>query len=367
MKETMKNALFLMQDIRGGGAELVTLNVVSGIIAVGGEARIHAFSEKRADHALPKNLARVGKSVFAAHGGRAVSLWRALCDAGVIVGSLEIKTHLAAVLFGAIFRKPVVLWLHKDLRVFLANKGTPQRVIYKALFGLNLRFSQQTIAVSEGVAQGLRTMFPRHASRIVCIHNPIDFAHIDSHMADALVAAPWMKKPFVLSVGRLTSQKGFDLLIQAFALVSERVSDVDLVILGQGEERDALERLASELGIADRVHLPGFISPHHAMARASLFATSSRFEGLPLVLIEALYQGARIVSTDCPSGPREVLDGGRHGALIANGAVTDLADAMVRELTTADADGAKASRRARAKDFSFDCILSEWERLLGSV
>ena len=367
MKENMKSALFLMQDIRGGGAELVTLNVVSGIVARGGEARIHTFSEKRADHTLPEDLAREGKSVFAARGGRAASLWRALCEAGVIVGSLEIKTHLAAVLFGTVFRKPVVLWLHKDLEVFLANKGTPQRVIYKALFGLNLCFAQRTIAVSEGVAQSLRTMFPRHASRIVCIYNPIDIARIDSHMAAAPAVAPWMKNPFVLSVGRLTSQKGFDLLIRAFALVSERVPGVDLVILGQGEEREALERLADELGIAGRVHLPGFIKPHQAMARASLFVTSSRFEGLSLVLIEALYQGARVISTDCPSGPREVLEGGRHGALIANGAVSDLADAIVRELTTADADGAKSTRRARAKDFSVDCILPEWERLLGSV
>ncbi|MFT4505334.1 glycosyltransferase [Caballeronia sp. 15711] len=363
----MKNALFLMQDIRGGGAELVTLSVVSGIVARGGKARIHTFSEKRADHALPKNLVRAGKSVFAARGGRAASLWGALCEAGVIVGSLEIKTHLAAAMFGAVFRKPVVLWLHKDLKVFLANKGTVQRVIYKALFSLNLYFAHQTIGVSEGVTQSLRAMFPRHASRIACIYNPIDIAGIDSRMADALAVAPWMKKPFVLSVGRLTSQKGFDLLIQAFAVVSERVPDVDLVILGQGEERDALARLAGSLGIAGRVHLPGFISPHQAMAHASLFVTSSRFEGLSLVLIEALYQGARIISTDCPSGPREVLDGGRHGTLIANGAVNELADAMTRELTTADADGAKATRRARAKDFSIDCILPEWERLLGSV
>lgn len=363
----MINALFLMQDLRGGGAELVTLNVVSGIIARGGKARIHLFSEKRADHALPENLARAGKSVFPARGGSAASLWSALRAASVIVGSLEIKTHLAAVFFGAIFRKPVVLWLHKDLAVFLESKGILQRAIYKTLFSLNLRFARQTITVSEGVAKRLRSMFPYHAARIVCIYNPIDIPRIDSHMADALEAPPWMKKPFVLSVGRLTREKGFDLLIHAFALLSEHIPGVDLVILGQGNERDALEQLAAELGIADRVHLPGFTSPHQAMARASLFVTSSRFEGLSLVLIEALYHGARIVSTDCPVGPREVLDGGRYGVLIANEAINELADAMVRELTTSDVDGAKETRRARAKNFSFDRILPQWERLLDSM
>lgn len=363
----MKNVLFLMQDTRGGGAELVTLNVVSGIVARGGNARIHTFNENRSDHALPDNLTRVGKSVFAAREGRPASLYRALREASVIVGSLEIKTHLAAALFGAVFRKPTVLWLHKDLEVFLTNKGRPQRIIYKALFGLNLAFAQRTIAVSEGVAQSLRTMFPRHASRIDCIYNPIDFARIDHHMTNPGAAEPWMNRPFVLSVGRLTNQKGFDLLIRAFAIVSARVPNVDLVILGQGEERDALKGLASELGVAGRVYLPGFVSPHQAMARASLFVTSSRFEGLPLVQIEALYHGTRIVSTDCPSGPREVLDGGRHGSLIANGAVNDLAEAMVVELTTADAEGAKAARRARAINFSFDRILPDWERLLRSL
>ncbi len=119
-----------------------------------------------------------------------------------------------------------------------------------------------------------------------------------------------------MGVGRLTAQKDFSTLLRAFALVRRR-RQARLMIMGEGEDRPVLEALARELGIADDVALPGFrLGIHAFLARAAVFALSSAWEGLPTVVIEALALGRRVVSTDCPSGPREILQGGRFGRLV---------------------------------------------------
>ena len=134
----------------------------------------------------------------------------------------------------------------------------------------------------------------------------------------------------ILGVGRLTPQKDFPTLIRAFARV-RRQRPARLVIVGEGrpEARAALMRLAAELGCAEDVSLPGFThNPFCYMAHAGVFVLSSLHEGLPGVLIQALACGAPVVSTDCPSGPREILEGGRYGRLVALGDDAAMAEAI---------------------------------------
>jgi glycosyltransferase involved in cell wall biosynthesis len=361
VKEGKHGTLFLMHDVRGGGAELVTLNIVSGIVARGGAARIHTIRGERVDHELPANLTKIGNSITGGR-GKALSLLAAARNSDVIVGSLEIKTHVAAVALGLVVRRPVVLWLHKDLTIFLPHKGAIQRKIYKAIFGLNMRFSSATVTVSEGVANSLKSLFPQSADKVVCLHNPVDFGRIEKSRDEQ--DAPWMQRPFVLAVGRLTWQKGFDFLIEAFSRVISNDRDLNLVILGEGDQRAALEKRVVELGLSGRVFLPGFINPYPAMRRASVIAMSSHFEGLPTVLIEALHLGAKIVSVDCPSGPSEVLLDGKLGKLVKGRSSETLADAIVSSLQATDTDDAKCLRAQRAADFSFDRIMPKWESLL---
>ena len=129
-------------------------------------------------------------------------------------------------------------------------------------------------------------------------------------------------------MGRLTRQKDFATLIRAFARVRQGLP-ARLIVLGEGEDRDDLEALCRSLGVAADVDLPGFVAnPYAILARARLFVLSSRWEGLPGALIEALACGARVVATDCPSGPREILDDGRYGQLVAVEDEVALADAM---------------------------------------
>ena len=149
--------------------------------------------------------------------------------------------------------------------------------------------------------------------------------------AEARPSHPWFEdggEPVILGVGRLEPQKDFETLIRAVAKVRER-RPCRLVILGEGRERRRLEALAHDLGLVDQVSLPGFDpSPYAAMGRCGVFVLSSRYEGLPNALIEALACGAPVVSTACPSGPRDILEDGDLGPLTPPGDAGALADAI---------------------------------------
>jgi glycosyltransferase involved in cell wall biosynthesis len=174
----------------------------------------------------------------------------------------------------------------------------------------------------------------------------------------------------VLAAGRLHAQKDFPTLVRAFARLRARIP-TRLIILGQAPEprpgateaaQAELRALAASLGVARDVDLPGFVAnPFAYMTRAGLFALSSAWEGLPTVLVEALACGCPVVSTDCPSGPREILDGGRWGRLVPVGDDVALAEAM--ELTLAEAPD-RAALRARAAEFSVERATDTYLRLL---
>ena len=186
------------------------------------------------------------------------------------------------------------------------------------------------IAVSNGVADDLVQVAGIPHEYVRTIYNPIVRPEL-REKAQAPLDHPWFKpgqRPVVLAVGRLTEQKDFPTLIQAFARVRQ-IQPARLLILGEGEQRPALETLIRQLGLDEDVRLPGFeTNPYPYMARASVFVLSSRWEGLPGVLIEALACGAPLIATDCPSGPREILRDGQYGQLVPVGDIAALAQAI---------------------------------------
>jgi glycosyltransferase involved in cell wall biosynthesis len=150
----------------------------------------------------------------------------------------------------------------------------------------------------------------------------------------------------VLGVGSLTPRKDFPTLLRAFARLERR--DARLLLLGEGPERPALAALAGELGISDRLDMPGFVpNPFAYMARAAVFVLSSTLEGLPGALVQALACGCPSVSTDCPSGPREVLEGGALGPLVPVGDDAAMAEAIAAVL--ASPPPREALKRAAAR------------------
>lgn len=202
--------------------------------------------------------------------------------------------------------------------------------------------------------------------KVTTIHNPV----ISSDFSQAIkvpVDHPWFQKdalPVVLAAGRLEQRKGFDTLIRAFArAVADR--DLRLVILGEGDERKRLEQLARELGLADKIWLPGWRSDGPAfMARSSVFVLSSVAEGFGNVLPEALASGCPVVSTDCPSGPGEILDRGRYGRLVPVGDHEAMAKAL---LATLDQPMPSDVLRARGEEFSVDRAVERYIALFDRI
>lgn len=189
------------------------------------------------------------------------------------------------------------------------------------------------IAVSEGVGKELVNYWGVSESTVDVIHNPVDLDHIQKLGQYRLEGTLDPSRAVIVSVGRFTAQKDFSGLLHAFARMRRSMS-ATLVLVGDGEERQALQQLAKDLGIGDDVIWPGYDpNPYRWIARANLFVLSSLYEGFGIVITEAMALGVPVVATDCPHGPAEILRGGQDGILVPPADERLLAQAMVRVLT----------------------------------
>jgi len=217
--------------------------------------------------------------------------------------------------------------------------------------------------VSQGVAEDLTHIAGKPLKQMRVIYNPVVTPEL-FEKANETVDHPWFatgEPPVILGVGRLNVQKDFPSLIRAFALVRKRLP-VRLMILGEGEERPQLEALIRELGLSAEVALPGFVSnPYAFMSKAAVFVLSSAYEGLPTVLIEAMAVGTPVVSTDCPSGPREILEFDKYGSLVPVGDVKAIADAI---LTMLKYPTDTEALRQRAQSFSLETAVDRYLQLI---
>jgi glycosyltransferase involved in cell wall biosynthesis len=216
------------------------------------------------------------------------------------------------------------------------------------------------VAGSRGVATDLARATGLPLERIRITPNPVVTPELFL-MAKEPLDHPWFAAgecPVILGAGRLTKQKDLSTLIRAFARL-RRARTARLVILGDGEERPLLEALVKDLDLEGSVSLPGFVrNPFAFMARAAVFVLSSKWEGLPGVLIQALACGAPAVATDCESGPRDVLRGGRFGRLVPIGDVAALADAILSTLDAPKPLVPREAWRAYSQDAAVDNYLS---------
>jgi len=219
--------------------------------------------------------------------------------------------------------------------------------------------SDAIIAVSAGVAKDLRDrLYGPIRQKIVVIHNPC-------HLTDEPIPSQVRHRTSqtILAVGRLVAQKGFDILIRAFDIVRQNMPGVRLVIVGEGPERATLEALVEQLALHDDVSLPGFTKNIASeYRRADLFVCSSRTEGFGNVIVEALSFGLPVVSTACPHGPAEILDGGRYGILAPVDDPHALAQSILLGLDTPVDPG---RQRARARQFSLDVIGAQYAQVEG--
>jgi glycosyltransferase involved in cell wall biosynthesis len=224
----------------------------------------------------------------------------------------------------------VVCRIGSDLREKVRRQAFWRRAAYRRERQRIYSAADALIGNSEGVVASLRELLGPAAPPLHCIPNPVDLDRI-ARLAASEDVHPWCleaRTPLVISVGRLVSAKDFATLIRAFSQLHKRLP-ARLLILGEGRQRGTLQRLIRRLGLSDVAALPGFCpNPFAHLARADLFVLSSRYEGSPNALIEALACGLPCVATDCRSGPREILAEGRLGPLVPVGNALALADAM---------------------------------------
>jgi len=261
---------------------------------------------------------------------------------------------------------PVVLSANIHLSAAIARRARPWRPVLRWLARRTYSRADAVIAISGGVADDLARAAGVPHQRVHAIHNPVSIDEIRNR-ARAPLDHPWLapsEPPVLLAVGKLAPQKDYPTLLRAFARV-RAARHARLVILGEGPQRSKLARLARRLGIASDVALRGFEpNPHAWMARASVFVLSSAWEGFSNALAEALACDCPVVSTDCPSGPAEILDGGAFGPLCPVGDDRALAGAILRVLET---PLSRDALRARAATFSVDAAADRYlEVLLGA-
>lgn len=261
----------------------------------------------------------------------------------------------------------VMLSEHSILSLAPANAGPLKQLVLRQTVRYFYPLADRAIAVSKGVAADLARLGGIAPENIAVIHNPIGGSGYTAYRRHGGVCPdPWGRSPGkrILSVGNLKPVKDHRTLIHAFARVRERM-EATLAVVGEGPLRPQLERLVEELGLTRSVVLPGYVpEPRPWYEGADVFALSSVNEGFGNVLVEALQLGLPVVSTDCPSGPREILCDGEFGALVPVGDPDAMASALVDALSR-EHDG--RALRERADEFTIDRIADQYlDVLLGA-
>lgn len=351
------NYLFVINSLAGGGAERVMTTLLAASEGRTGSARLHlALLDKEPAAYTPPDFVTVHQ--LDARGGQLRSFLQLLRLARElrpkVILSFLTRANIAAVLVGRLLGVRVVISERVDTASHLStSRGAKLKLgVVRLVYGL----AERIIAVSAGVGDSLVANFAIARERISVIENPVDVEAIRARGAEAPHIA--VDKPLVVGVGRLVPNKNFKLLIDAFA---QSGAPGRLVILGEGPERENLTRQIRELGLEDRVSLPGFAAnPFAVVSRADIFVLPSNAEGFPNGLLEGMSLGVPVISTNCASGPTEVLAEQPRGLLedmvpAKWGVLTpvDRPDAMARALRflqdpeTRSSYGALAEQRAR--------------------
>lgn len=243
----------------------------------------------------------------------------------------------------------------------MSSLSCPKKLIYSYLYKYLYSKADIIVAQCQEMKDDIVKYFNISSHKVKCIYNPLDLEKIKLNREEN---NPYLgNKINIVSVGRLTYQKGFDILLKAFKVFSKRVPNAHLTILGEGELKDDLWEQAVNLEIIDKVTFTGFKNnPYPYFYYADIYVLSSRWEGFPNTLLEALACGTKVVATDCKSGPREIIgEDYQYGILVNEGDYLSLADGIMMALSEEN------KTQDRANFFSIKKIIKDYEEILIST
>jgi glycosyltransferase involved in cell wall biosynthesis len=357
--------ILAIASLEGGGAERV-LSIMANhwaargwditvLTVAGEEGDFYQLDERVQRRAL--NLASESPNVFGAvynNSGRVRAMRKAVesIAADAVISFVD-RTNVLAL--AATSRLDVPVIVSERIDIMKHPLGRPWRWLRHRLYPKAAAIVVQT----ETVKSKLPASWQR---RSYVIPNPV--GELDSGAAEMEVPPA----PYVLAVGRLNRQKGFDILLDAFARMHAEQPQWHLLILGEGVERNRLETQVAKLGLDAHVSMPGMRKPKVFVEKADMFVLASRYEGFPNALLENMASGVACVSTNCPSGPADIIEDGHNGVLVEPDDARALADAMVA-LARDPEKRKRIGEAARAvKDrFSTESIMTQWEAVLTEV
>jgi len=367
--------LFLINNLGGGGAERVVQSLANYMVErEGHEVIVVTLQSRQIVYKLdPRLKQRTFKTGVLNHGpGKILSLPLQGCELAYLLRqekpdaaiSLLVRANLVHVIsrwFGN--RQPIVLSERNRSDHQYRSTGLRGRTMRRLIRWLYPK-ADAIVAISEGVKKSLESLgVPPKLVKV--IYNPQHLNYIEECASESISLELNGRGPILVTIGRLIDQKDHVTLLEAFAQVHEK-TDVRLIIIGEGPKRQELEQIARDLAVSQRVCFAGWQSnPFALMKQSNVFVLSSRFEGFGNVIVEAMACGLPVVSTDCPSGPREILKEGEAGILVPVGDRNALAQAIITLLTDSNAlNRYKKASAERAADFDVSVIASQYLELL---
>lgn len=369
--------VLVISSLGAGGAERVMTLLAGEWARRGRRVTLITLDDGTGDHyGVPPGVTRVALDVLGASAGKVDAVRRNVrrigrlkdsikaARAGVVISFMD-STNVMTLLATRRLGVPVIVSERIDPRHYPIARGW--NWLRRRLYPMAAAVVVQTA----GVAEWAREFVPGERVRVIA--NPVVVAggdgagSEDGTAQNGALPAGLPESGFIAAMGRLDRQKGFDILLRAYAgLVQPRPG---LVIIGEGGERQGLQLLAAELGVADEVWLPGRLSePAAGLRRAGMFVLSSRFEGFPNALLEAMVLGLPVISFDCASGPADIIDDGKNGLLVRAedvDALVNAIDRLIKDANLARELGAKAAEVSER--FSLSRVTDEWDALMEFV
>lgn len=359
---------FFIPDLRGGGAQHMTVNLANEFARRGHSVdlllvnRAGPYGDKIAENVriVDFNRKRILNSFFALRRylkkERPDMIISALVPANILL--------LAARRFCRSCHAKIIV----TERNYFSLRSTDKQGILSRFLPALVRFfypcADKVIGISRGVAEDIKAVARLPGKQVTWAHNPVVTNHTLSLLEED-VDEPWFAKesaPVIVASGRLVPQKDYEVMLKAFAAMKTQAR---LLILGEGPLRDDIALLSEKLGVSERIYMKGFVdNPLAYMKKCDLFVLSSRWEGFGNVLVEALLCGLPVVSTDCKAGPAEILDDGKYGTLVPVGNAEALAQAMDAALSEKTEP---AQQKQRAMDFTVENSADRYEEIIKEV